>query len=100
MILELFPPRSGEHQFAAYKEEIQDSSSRDQNLFYNKSDGKIVNFWRLPTNNEIVSLPLEMEKFMSTNLPKCFNYNMGNPAEKTLPEFICRNGLEKVKEKV
>lgn len=66
----------------------------------NKQDGKINNFWRLPTNSEIVHLEIDIDNFMKTNLPNCFNYQMGNLAENSMPEFVTKEGLAKIRSKI
>jgi hypothetical protein len=33
-------------------------------------------------------------------MPRALNYELGVPSEKTLPEFMCRNSLEKIRGRV
>lgn len=40
---------------------------------------------------------MDHEAFKKANLPDNFNYFLGVPAEKTMPEFICQELLEKVR---
>ena len=41
-----------------------------------------------------------MEQFKTANMPDNFNYDLGVPADKTLPEFICQDVLVKITKKV
>ena len=101
IFVEMFPSRSGEHAFAHYNEEaLYESSglpSRDAMLFYNKSENRIANFWRLPSNKEVVEIDIDVEVFKKANMPQNLNYDLGVPAEKTLPEFIQEDPCPKVK---
>lgn len=54
----------------------------------------------MPSNKEIIEIDVDIEQFKKTNLPMNFQYDLGVPAEKTLPEFICNEVVEKVKAKV
>lgn len=101
IFLAISPPRNGEHQFAAYNEDHQDMGpNKERPLFFNKNDGRIQNFMRLPANHEIFNLEFDIEKFKSVNMPKNLRYNLGSPAEKVMPEFVCNNSLEKIKQKI
>lgn len=100
IFVEMFPSRSGEHAFAHYNEEAFFESgglpSRDAMLFYNKAENRIANFWRLPSNKEVVEVDIDMEAFKKANMPQNLNYDLGVPAEKTLPEFIQEDPCPKV----
>ena len=97
IFLELFPPRGGEHQYAAYNENhLPDNIPKDQTLFYSKQENRIQNFWRLPSNLEVLQIDVDIDAFKKANMPHNFNYFLGVPADKTLPEFICDDPLERV----
>ena len=54
----------------------------------------------MPSNHEIVNIDTDIDQFKRMNMRKNFDYDLGIPAEKTQPEFICRNSLEKIQEKL
>jgi hypothetical protein len=54
----------------------------------------------LPTNHEVCNIECDIDQFKATNMPKNFNYDLGNIAEKTMPEFITDKLLEKIKSKL
>ena len=56
MIFKMNKPLSGEHSFAGYNEEHKDTKFEDP--FFNKQGNKITDFVMLPSNSEIVSLPV------------------------------------------
>jgi len=47
-----------------------------------------------------MEMDVDVEAFKRVNMPKNLVYDLGVPAEKTLPEFICPDPLAKVKEKI
>lgn len=97
MVLELFPPSSGEHQFAAYNEELKEGVQRDQMLFQSKSDNRIQSFWRLPPNHEVTSIPMDMTAFRAKNMPAVLNYALSAPTEK--PELLCGDALTRIQQR-
>jgi hypothetical protein len=61
--LELFPPRNGEHMFAAYNEDHQEQHmgvGKDRPLFFNQADGRIQSFLRLPGNHEVINIDFDI----------------------------------------
>lgn len=91
IFMEMFPSRSGEHAFAGYNEEAAWENGlpeRAQQLFYNKEDNRVSNFWRLPNNKEVIDIEVDYAAFKRANLPDCFNYELGNASEGVLPQFI------------
>jgi len=75
--LELFRPRSGEHECAAYNEDHKEIKNNEQTLFYKKRDGRIQSFWRLPSNHEIINIDIHIASFKEANMPMLFNYGLG-----------------------
>lgn len=66
-VFDLFPPSSGEHQFAGYREESK-SYPKDFSIdFIDKKTKKINKFWRLPSNSEILSIQDFSEEFKTKN---------------------------------
>jgi len=76
------------------------AASRDQQLFFNQHDNRIYNFWRLPSNLEVLNVNVELDNFKQMNMPKNFNYDMGLPAEDRPSEFFRGNSLMKIREKL
>ena len=75
IFLELFPPRNGEHQYAAYNEDHQDAGiGKERPLFFNKANGRIQNFFRLPGNHEINNIDFDISKFKEVNCSNNFAY--------------------------
>lgn len=97
MVLELFPPSSGEHQFAAYNEELKEGVQRDQTLFQSKSDNRIQSFWRLPPNHEVTSIPIDMTAFRAKNMPTVLNYALSAPTQR--PELLCGDALARIRQR-
>jgi hypothetical protein len=68
--------------------------------FFDEAENKILSFWRLPSNTEILELQLHMDKFKEVNLPDCFNYDLGNSNENKPAEFASRNSLELIRKRL
>ena len=58
MFLEFFPAKNGEHQFAAYNEDHMEGVLRENTLFFDKSNNRIKNFWRIPAFKEILEIDI------------------------------------------
>lgn len=60
--LELFPPRNGEHMFAAYNEDHQEQHGmgKERPQFFNEKEGRIQSFLRLPGNHEIFNIDFDI----------------------------------------
>lgn len=70
-------PTSGEHAFAFYsdsQDEAQANTGENENskkgpkLFYDTKKDNILDVWRLPSNAEILELPVDEDKYRSMNV--------------------------------
>lgn len=61
----LFPAKTGEHQYAAYSEEIADDTIYTP--FFDTDLKKITNFFQIPSFKEIMNLDQQFTKFMHIN---------------------------------
>ena len=59
--MELFPATNGEHQYAYYNEDATEVN--DDAYFFDKSNHRITNFYRLPSFKEIHELEYDYEEF-------------------------------------
>ena len=48
----------------------------------------------------MLALDINIDAFKELNMPKNFNYDLGNANEGKLPEFICDNIMPMIKDKV
>ena len=47
-----------------------------------------------------MEIDIDYELFKKLNLPRIFQYDLGNISEKILPEFICDDPLSKIVQKI
>lgn len=74
IFLDLFPPKHGEHFFAAYNQDHIENlpTTKEGTVFYSQADNRIYNFWRLPTFQEVISLQIDHEAFKEANMASNF----------------------------
>lgn len=77
MVHKLPMAKNGEHQFAAYREELKDDSY--QIKFLNDETRKIQNYWAIPSFAEILTLDTQLQEFKAVNLAHIYNFELGDP---------------------
>ena len=70
MVHKLPMAKHGEHQFAAYKEELKDDSFQIE--FWNEETKRISNYWAIPSFAEIMAINQQLPQFKAANLTKLF----------------------------
>lgn len=92
MVHKLPMAKSGEHQFAAYREEMKDDSY--QISFLCEDTKKIQNYWAIPSFAEIMQLDPQLQEFKAANLAHLYKFELGDPPlaaetelDRVLPEF-------------
>jgi len=69
--------RTGEHQYANYRELEEDETQKI--VFYDENLKKIVNFWAIPSFEEILNIKDNWENFKEMNLANLYKYDLGDP---------------------
>ena len=69
--------RTGEHQYANYRELEEDETQKI--VLYDQNLKKIVNFWAIPSFDEILNINDGWENFKDMNLANLYKYDLGDP---------------------
>ena len=92
MVHKLPFPKDGEHQYAAYKEEIKDDSY--QTFFFNKEADRIGSYWAVPSFAEVMAIEQQLDEFKLYNLQDLYKFDLADPSggdindpDRPLPEF-------------
>lgn len=101
MVHKLPMAKHGEHQFAAYKEDIKDDSF--QIVFWSEEDRRINHYWAIPSFAEVLGINPQNAAFKASNLADLFKFELGDPTGEDAdrkPEFDTNNQKALIRKRV